>query len=485
MKKSLLVCLLFLATIKVFGQRFAQYNTGSLYDSFENPSQRAFIPDTTKQFAFNFLIPNFDANLLLTGNGQEALKTRLFNNYYNTANLVTGQHAYNRFNVNANVYTIMLKVFTSEDGDQEMGVSLNTRAEARGTATDESIAFFNGTTNFPANSYANVFNDNLSYQAYHQLSFTYREQVTRRLAIGFKFSALAGLAYRKIDIDQSSVTFNKNADQAMLYLSGTNYASNQKGESTAEKAFPFLTNPGASVSIGTTYLDESGFKWQGNIKNLGFIRWSGKSYISTFSGSTLINNFSSAQREDIITHSLDSLTTGSNKNKSFVSPTNGLLELSINKTWWLNDDGYLKFSPTLIGSKELFYNGFTAALVAPLQFGTRSIALTTTYDELKAANLGFQYMSKSENSEFFIGSERLLSTVNFIHTATQGTLDNKSQLKTPATSFTGLDFYIGVSFKFGQLIERRMNSSRIGPAGDKGFFGKIWDGMFGKKDPNY
>ncbi|NNU33050.1 hypothetical protein HK413_00490 [Mucilaginibacter sp. S1162] len=47
-----------------------------------------------------------------------------------------------------------------------------------------------------------------------------------------------------------------------------------------------------------------------------------------------------------------------------------------------------------------------------------------------------------------------------------------------------MDFYIGVSFKFGSLIERRLNSSSI-PDGDKGFVGKIWDSIFGKKDPNY
>lgn len=486
MRKYLLVCCFFLITIKAFGQQFALYNTGTLYDSFENPSQRAFVPDTSKQFAFNFLIPNFTANFLLSGNGQQALKTRAFHSYYNTANLVTGQGAYNHMNANINDYTIMLKVYTSENGDQEMGVSLNTRFEARAIATDETIAFFNGFTKFPQDIYTNIFNSNYKFQAYHQLSFTYREQIDKRLAIGFKLSALAGIDYHQLNIDQSSVNFNKTADQARLAIQGTYRASSQKGESSFNKILPIFVNPGASVSFGLTYFDESGFKWQGNIKNLGFIHWGSKSNTDIFNGSTLINNFSSADRESIINHSIDSLTQSEQSKHGFNTPTNGLLELSINRTYWLDEDGDIKFSPTLIGSKELFYNGFTAALVAPIQMGKHNLALTSSYNELKLFNLGLQYMKKSDNAEFFIGSERLFATGSLLSTAVKsGSPGTMAQVKTPVSSFTGMDFYIGASFKFGPLIERRMNSSGVAPAGDKGFFGKLWDGLFGKSDPNY
>jgi len=485
MRKHLLICCFFLITIKAFGQQFALYNTGTLYDSFENPSQRAFIPDTTRQFAFNFLIPNFDANLYVTGHGQQALKTRAFHSYYNTANLTTGQGNFNHLNANANDYIFMFKIFTSEKGDQEMGVSLNTRFEGRGLATDETISFFNGFTQFPDNVYANIFNSNYRFQAYHQISYTYREQVDKRLSIGFKVSALAGIQYHQLDIKRSSVTFNRSLDQAKLSFAGTSRASSQANETEFEKAFPLFINPGASVSIGTTYIDDNGFKWQGNIKNLGFISWASKSLTNTFAGTATIDGFSTADRENIIKNSIDNITEANQHKHGFITPTNGLLELSINKSWWLDDEGTVKFSPTLIASKELFYNGFTAALVAPVQLGKHNIALTTSYNEVKLLNLGLQYMKKSDNTEFFVGTDRLFSTVSLISDAFTLDKEEQKQMKTPIKAFTGMDFYIGASFKFGPLIERRINSSSVAPAGDKGFLGKIWDSLFGKADPNY
>ncbi|MCC8423431.1 DUF5723 family protein [Mucilaginibacter sp. UR6-11] len=483
MKKTLFVWCFILITVKVFGQQFSQYNTGSLYESFENPAQRAFIPDTTKQFAFNFFIPNFNANLYFTGNGQEALKTRAFSAYYNTANLVTGQNAYNRVNVNANAYTIMFKVFGSENGDQEVGFSLNTKAEARGFGTDESIALFNGFTNFPANSYTNIFNDNIFYQAYHQIGFTYREQVTKKFAFGVKLSALSGLTYRKTSIDQSSISFNKATDEATLTLQGTNMSNSTAGQTHKQQILPSFRNPGASISIGTSYIDESGYKWQGNIKDLGFIHWSSQSETTSFSGSEHIAGFSSTTRENTITHGLDSLTSGGQVKKAFNSYTNGRAELSVSKSYWMDDEENFKFTPTLIASKELFYNGFTMALVAPVKIGKHTVSLTPSYNELKLLNLGLQYMFKSANSEFFIGSERLMATGNLIGDAAKGSSKSQTQTEITQGSFSGMDFYMGISFKFGQTIERRLNSSTI-PTGDKGFIGKIWENLF-HKDKNY
>jgi hypothetical protein len=485
MKKGLLVWCFFLISIKVFGQQFAQYNTGSLYDSFENPAQRAFIPDTTKQFAFNFFIPNFNANLYVAGNGQAALKTRAFESYYNTANLEIGKGAYNRINMNLNSYFIMFKLFASENGDQEAGFSFSTKAEVRGVATDESIALFNGFKRLNNANYANIFNDQFFYQAYHQISFTYREQLTKQFAFGIKFSALSGLTYRKVNIYQSSISLDQANDAATLSLQGTTYASSTAGQSDAQKILPSFKNPGAAISVGTSYRDESGYKWQLNVKDLGFIHWSNKSLISNFGGSQILTDFSSSDREKIITNGLDSLTTGNQVKKGFTSPTNGLLELSINKSYWLGDSEGFKFSPTLIGSKEIFYPGFTAALVAPIQHNNFIGTLMASYNDLKLFNLGVQFMVKKDNSEFFIGSERVLQTGQLLGNAIHPTTDpGQTQVAVNQGSFTGMDFYIGVSFKFGSLIERQLNSSSI-PNGEKGFVGKIWDSIFGKKDKNY
>lgn len=480
MKKILFVCCFFLVTVNVFGQQFSQYNTGSLYESFENPSQRAFIPDTTKQFAFNFLVPNFSANLYVTGNIQVPLKSREFSGYYNTAGLQIDKGQYNHLNLNANAYLVMAKMFASPNGNQEIGFFVNTKAELRGLATDETVALYNGAVNFPNNTYNNIFNDNAFYQAYYQVGFTYREQVTNRFAFGIKLSALSGITYRKYTIDQSSITFDKPNDAATLALRGTAFMNGNAGQS----ALPTFLNPGASISIGTSYLDEGGYKWQGNIKDVGIIHWNNNSTINSFDGSALLTGLTTPSRESNINKQADQITSGNKARSGFNSKTNGLIELSVNKSYWLDYDQEIKFSPTLIASKEMFYSGFTGALVAPVQFDRYIISLTSSYNDMKLFNLGGQFMVKGNNSEFFIGSERLFQTGSlFVDNLRSDKAVNSTQYITSHGAFSGMDFFIGASFKFGSIIESRMNESSI-PNGDKGFIGKIWEKLF-NKDKNY
>ena len=148
MKKILLVCCLLLFTAKLFAQQFSQYNTGTLYDSFENPSQRAFIPDTSKKFAFNFFVPNFNGNFFLSGNGQASLKTRAFTGKFDNTLLTVNKGRLNQAYADGNAYFIMFKIFTSLNGDQEIGFSAQTKAEGKGLFTDETIGLLNGTSGF-------------------------------------------------------------------------------------------------------------------------------------------------------------------------------------------------------------------------------------------------------------------------------------------------------------------------------------------------
>ncbi|MDB4925215.1 DUF5723 family protein [Mucilaginibacter sp.] len=484
MKKGLLIWCFFLLTVKVFGQQYSQYNTGSLYESFENPSVRTFIPDTSKNFSFNFLIPNFSANFYLTGNAQEALKTRAFSSYYNTAGLQIDKGQNNHLNFNANLYSVMFKMFSNANGNQEVGFFVNTKTELRGLASDESVALFNGYSNFPNNTYNNIFNDNFYYQVYHQIGVTYREQVSKQFAFGIKLSALSGIMYKKYTIDKSSITFDKANDAATLSLQGTSYENGAAGQSDIKKIMPTFLNPGAAITLGASYVDESGYTWQGNIKDVGFIHWNSTSSISSFNSSKLITGLSTPDRENNIKTAVDSFPSSSQLKKGFTSKTNGLLELSINKTYWVDGEQQIKFSPTLIASKEMFYPGFTAALVTPVQIGHNIISLTSSYNDLKLFNLGGQFMIKKYDSEFFIGTERLFQTVSLIKNATQSNaLTTQQQFVTSQGAFSGMDFYIGVSFKFGSIIESRMNESST-PNGDKGFIGKIWEKWF-HKDKNY
>ncbi len=212
MKKYLLILFILFSTSKIFAQSFAQYNTGTLFDSFENPAQRAFIPDSSRMFAFNLFVPNFDANFSLSGDAQQTLKNRAFNSYYNNKALVIGPG--NHFNYllgNANAYAIMFKMFSSFNGDSEVGFFLNTKAEARGVFSDETVALLNGAGSFSNDTYDNVLTARYQYQIYNEIGFTYREQLTKQFALGFKLGYVAGYQSGKVNIGRSNLSFDGDA----------------------------------------------------------------------------------------------------------------------------------------------------------------------------------------------------------------------------------------------------------------------------------
>ena len=479
MKKVLLVLCLLFFTVKVFAQQFSQYNTGSLYDSFENPSQRAFIPDSSKKFASNFLFPNANLNFFLSGDAQASLKGRAFINKYNNSSLVINQGRVNLANLNANVYFVMLKMFSSFNGDTEWGFSWQTKAEGLGIITDESIAALNGTQSFTSgNTYNNIFNNNYYYQTYHQVSVTYREKVFKQLSIGFKLSALLGIQYQKLDISKSQATFDNANDTVGAALKGVYHNSYIPGHFSTPDYLPTLRNPGASISMGATYRTEDSFIIQGNIKDLGFIHWSNRSRVFDFDNRANIKGLSTAAREDSIYNKVyNVIHSGNFTQGSFTTPVDGRAELSINKSFWLDDDHMFKYSPTLVASKELFYPGFVGALVNPIQYEKYILTLTTSYDDLKTFNLGMQFMMQTPNWEFFIGSDKLAQTVSLTSQALNKNLTSLDQ----NSAYTGTSFFLGFSMKFGPVVEHPMNASVI-PTGEKGFLGRLWGRLFKTND---
>jgi hypothetical protein len=479
MNKIFTILFLILCSLSVSAQQFSQYNTGTLYDSFENPSQRAFIPDSSRQIAFNFFVPNFDANFYITGHIQRPLKSRAFGNppSYNTSSLRIGQNALNHFNVNGNAYAVMLKFFSSLNGNVEMGFSAQTRIESKGLVTDESVAFLDGPSNFAYNNYDNIFNDHYMVQMYDQLGFTYREQVAKQLSIGFKLSYLSGIQYNKIDVDQSSLQINRdpvdpNNDNADVYMRGKYYRSYVPGRLDGRDFLPTLRNPGASISMGATFRTEDGIFIQGTIKDLGFIHWNKRSTITDFDNTTHIEDITSEHREKNIYNAVYDLFRGNGQVTAFNTKTNAKAELSVSKSYWLDDDKTFRYFPTIVAQKEMFYSGFTGALVNSVQKNNLIATLTATYDDYKLFNIGAQIMVKSANAEFFIGSERLTNTGRF----TLAALNNGTQINRIG-NYTGADIFLGFSLKFGRVIEHPMNSSYI-PMGEKGFFGRLFGRIF-------
>ncbi len=478
MKKILLVSCLLSFSLKIFAQQFSQINTGTLYDSFENPAQKSFITDTSRKYAFNFLVPNFNADFFFSGDAQNALKTRAFFNVYDTRDLKINQGKFNHAGASTNIYLAMFKVFQSFNGDSELGFSWQLRGEGRGVISDESVALLNGTQPFVNDYYSDIFNDQFHYQAYHQLSFSYREKLNKQFAFGIKVSALMGVQYKSVNINHSYIAFNKSSDSATVSLRGRYLDSYIPGNSlTGSDFMPTFRNPGASISIGTIYRTDDNFIIQANIKDLGFIHWSPLSRVYTFDGRSGFYSLSGAAREDSISKGVNRIIHGGVRVQSFVTPVNGHAEVSANHSFWIDDDHLFKYSPTLVASKELFYPGFTGALVNPVSYKNYTATVTAMYDDLRMFNVGLQLMYKTSNAEFFIGSDKLTATKRFESDAKSLTIAGAEA----STPFTGANIFLGFSLKFGPVIEHPMNSSTI-PLGEKGFFGRVISRLFKTND---
>jgi hypothetical protein len=484
MNKVLFFSFLFLFSAKAFSQQFSQYNTGTLYDSFENPSQRSFIPDSSRQYASNFFLPSFNGNLQFTGDAQTAFKTRIFADAYDASVVPVGTGRYNYLQANASAYWFMFKMFTNLEGSREMGIFIKTSAESRGIISNESLAIFNGFNKFPNNSYSDIFNNRFSYQAYHQIGMSFREQVTPKLAIGVKMGLLSGIDYQKFSFYQSQIDFDRVSNEARLALSGIYYSAGRDGRNTVIENMGFdFRNPGIAISIGAAYKTDDAYKFQFNVKDLGVIHWSNtRSKVSYFENRIApIPITSNSASEKLVSDAVGYIVNYSSaqSTRGFYFPINGIVEASVNKDYWLNFNQTLKFSPTLIVAKEIFYTGFTGALVAPVQYDKYVVTLTPTYNNLRMLSVGGQFMIKTPNTDFYIGSDALYQTINF----TKEAIQSGSYVPGKTGRFTGANFFIGLTLKFGNLIEHPMNASYI-PMGEKGFFGRLYDRIF-KKEKNY
>jgi len=497
MKRYLLIFCLLLVTPKLFAQQFGQYNTGTLYDSFENPAQRSFIPDSSRMYASNFFFPNLDGNVFLTGDAQQTLKERLVKGNYINSNLIVGGpgssapvgfarvllsnalsstpaiHSTGHLNYldgNFNDYALMFKMFTSLDGDQEVGFFLEGNATVRGVLTDESVAILNGASDFSGTNYSNVFNSRYHYQAYYQFGASYRERITKRFSIGIKAAFVSGMTDENVNLKQSSILFDKAADSAVLKLNGTN---RKAGFST----LPF-SNPGADISIGTEYKMKDAFTLQVNLKDFGFIHWNKHAELYDLNGPKTIYGLDSSNSEKNVLKAYNSLIETHKHEQSYNTLINGSFEIGLSKSVWIDDERTFRYAPSVILSKELAYNGFTGGLVNPVYYKDYSISVITSYNDMKLFDLGLQFMYKTEDAEFFIGSDRFPQSISFL----EANLKNQGSINSTG-AFSGGDLMIGFSLKFGDVIEHPMNANKI-PMGDdnKGFLGKIFQKIFHPKE---
>lgn len=477
MNKILIFVLLSILCLTAKAQRFSQYNTGTLLESFENPSQAAFIPDSSRNFAFNFLIPNFLANTYLKGNAQYTLKSRLFLGNYNNEAITVGQNQYNNILANVNVYLGMLKLYTSAGGGQEIGISYQIKANGRGHVTDETAALFNGLQKFTENNYTNIFNDKAFYESFHQFSATYRERITKDFSIGFKLSLLSGIAYNNLDIRESGLNITDRGTYippaggtADWRLKGIFQSTYPLGEFSKRNLLPTFKNIGFAGSIGATYIAPGGILLQGNLKDLGFIRWAGNATTFSFNNTATIQGLNTSKREINVSNALTKLLEKFPETKPFTKPIVGRAELSVAKKFQF---GTITYFPTAIVSSQVYGSGTAAALLNNVQFGNFGTTVSGIVNEDKLFDLGLQLMYKTPNFEIFVGSEQLSRSINLL----SASAENENAI-TKNMSHSGGNIYLGFSLKFGKKIERWKSESYNYTGTEQGPLGKAWRKTF-------
>jgi hypothetical protein len=468
-KRYFIVFIFFLLSTQLKAQQYGLFNTKTLFDAFENPAQKAFVLDSSRQYASNFLLPYFGLNAASKGDSQFVLNGLIDNGIYDSNNVPIGNNDRNKAIQSSNIYLFNFRLFKSYKFHKELGFSWQMRSDAYVDYTNETLVIFDDYNRF--NSAQNgVFNGNGYGQSYHQFSFNYRENYNKRLAFGVKVSLLSGITYNKIDISQSSLNIDEASNSLSVGLTG-NYQSNylRAKELSSKTLLPNFKNPGLAVGFGTTYTSKSGVFIMGSIKDLGFIKWNNKSHsifvddVVTVTRDPLGDN-NDLNSSNTLSEKVENLFIDSDVRKGFYSATNAKADFLISRKFG-------NYTPNLIVSKNLFYKGGDVAFVNTVKFNEFAASVTPAYNLIGFPMLGMQGMYQTPNFEFFLGTDNLLKSA---------TIKNKATI---SNGYYGGSVYLGLAIKFGYVVEHPQNSSYMPGVGDdneKSFLSKVF-GVFKKK----
>lgn len=451
-----------------YSQQYSLYNSRTLYDSFENPSQRAYQVDTSRRFAFNFLIPTISLNATFTGPAEPAFKSLIYDGVFNGRDITLGENRMNTLSFGSNNYIAMLRVLKAVKKYKEMGISWQIRNDGRASVTNEVFAIFDDYRVFNASNLSNLFNVNGYNQSYHQFSFVYRQNYTKRFSIGAKFSLLSGISYTSLKVDKSEINMDEANDEFDISVSGKLRSSFKFDNFKREMINPNFKNPGLSITAGASYRLRDGWSVLGNMKDIGFIKWHKEAYEYDFdTGQIIIQNASNSSADDRLADSLDTRISRKSVNRSYVSMINGKAELMLSKEFG-------NYKPNLILSKTIYYDGGDLVLVNNYHLKNHVLTASAAYNTTGSIQIGGQYMIKTPNVEFYIGSHQLLKSYEMIR--------NYSKSASPYSSgYTGVSFYMGFGLKFGSVLEHQANATKISGF-RKNPIGKFIKGLVGKKD---
>ncbi len=467
-KLFLLLFLIHGAVSSSYSQQYSLYNSRTLYDSFENPSQRAYQVDTSRRFAFNFLIPTISLNATFSGPAEPAFKSLVYDGVFNGRDITLGENRMNTLAFSSNNYIAMFRVLKAVKKYKEMGISWQVRTDGRARVTNEFFAIFDDYRVLNASNLNDLFNVNAYNQSYHQFSFVYRQNYTRRFSLGAKFSLLSGISYTALKVDKSEINISEINDEFDVTVNGKLRSSFKFDNFKSEMIIPNFKNPGISITAGASYRLRDGWSILGNLKDIGFIKWNKEAYEYNFNtGKIIINNASNSSADNRLADSLDAKINSKSINRSYVSMINGKAEVMLSKEFG-------NYKPNLILSKPIYYGGGDLALVNNYHFKNHVITGTAAFNTSGTLQLGGQYMIKTPNVEFFIGSDQLFKNYELIRNFSSGASPYSS-------GYTGASFYMGFGLKFGTILEHQANATRISGF-RKNPIGKFIKGLFGKKD---
>lgn len=466
LKKAFFICILLLFAHQIKAQQYGLFNTKTLFDGFENPAQKVFTLDSSRQYASNFFLPYLGLNAASKGNS-DYIRRLVTEGSTNSKDVPLGG-GLNTIYQQSNAYLLTLKIFNSYKYQKELGFSWQVRTDALAKYTNESLIIIDDPDRLTNQSFRDgIFNDKGYAQSYHQFSVTYRENYTKRLAFGAKLSLLSGTSYNKLNIRESGIDADGPVGTAYAIFKGA-YRSTfiDVDELSSNTFMPTFRNPGASISLGTSYQSKSGYFLMGNLKDLGFIRWNSQSYYKNVNARILLDG--SPGEEQRVKNEITNALTKNPDTGGFYSATNAKIDFMVSKSFGI-------WTPAFIVSKNLFFEGGDAVMVNKFKYNGFSVTASPTYNFHNLFYLGLQTMYQTPNFEVFLGSDDLLKTTS----QAQGLIKKDASI---GRGYNGASVYLGVGIKFGNFVEHPQNSSTMPGIGEEspGLFKRIFS-IFSKK----
>jgi len=436
--KKLLLPIFLLLSLSSFAQQYALFGTKTMFDAFENPSQKSFTLDSSRKFSSNFFLPNFGLNTANQGSSSYLIRKLTQEGVNDTRSVPIGTGNINHFYQNSNIYLATFRLFKSYKHQKEMGFSWQIRSDAHADYPNDAIILFDSYSRFPDQKELNgIFNVNGYEQTYHQFSFTYRENYNKQLAFGLKAGVLSGILYNNLNISNSYLFVDQKNNDLILGLAGTYYSNFSDVNDINEKTFfPNFKNPGLSLSFGTNYTSKKGLFLMANIKDLGFIWWRDGARKTTLSNYFNINDI--AYNQSNVNQQIKDILLEQPQSNKFVALTNAKLDVYISKSYGI-------YKPGLVISKNLFYKGGDIAFVNTFNFDDLSASVTPLYNLNKIFMVGLQGKYQTKNFEFFLGSDNLYTTASSV----KGIIKRDASI---GSGPNGASFYMGIGIKFGNVV---------------------------------